>query len=64
MIMFTPVRGAKTTSQIRADSVQIANLFPAQRNVDGTPERFRAAERTGVSDHWPMIATIEITVKQ
>ena len=27
-------------------------------------ERFDADGRTGVSDHWPMIATIELTQKQ
>ncbi len=64
MIMFAPARGAKTTAQIRADSVQIANQFPAQRSVDGTPKAFHAENRTGVSDHWPMIATIEIAQKQ
>lgn len=64
MILFAPARGEKTTSRIRADSVQIANLFAPQRSVDGTPERFRAAERTGVSDHWPIIATVEVTQKQ
>jgi len=64
MILFAPARGGKTTAQIRADSVQIANLIAAQRDADGTPLPFRAAERTGVSDHWPMIATIEITEKQ
>ena len=64
MIMFTPARGAKTTSQIRANSVQIANLFPAQQDVAGTPQPFSAENRTGVSDHWPMIATIEIMEKQ
>ena len=64
MIMFTPARGAKTTSQIRANSVQIANLFAAQQDVAGTPQSFSAENRTGVSDHWPMIATIEVTEKQ
>ena len=64
MILFAPARGGKTTAQIRADSVQIANQFAAQRGADGTPLPFHAAERTGVSDHWPIIATIEFTEKQ
>ena len=64
MILFTPARGGKTTARIRADSVQIANLVAAQRSVDETPEQFRAAEQSGVSDHWPIIATIELTEKQ
>ena len=64
MILFAPARGGKTTAQIRANSVQIANLIAAQRGADGTPQAFRAAERTGVSDHWPMIATVEFAEKQ
>ena len=64
MILFSPARGEKATAQIRADSVAIANGNPAQTSPDGTPERFRSAEKTGVSDHWPMIATIELTQKQ
>ncbi len=64
MILFAPARGGKATSQIRADSVGFANQLPAQRSADDTPQPFRAAERTGVSDHWPIIATIEFTEKQ
>ncbi len=64
MILFAPARGGKTTAQFRADSVQIANQFAAQRGVDGAPLPFRAAERSGVSDHWPIIATVELTEKQ
>ncbi len=64
MILFAPARSGKTTAQIRADSVQIANFITAQRGADGTPLPFHAAERSGVSDHWPMIATIEIMEKQ
>ncbi len=64
MILFAGSSGAKTTAAIRADSVQIANRNPAQVSENGTPERFRPAQRKGVSDHWPMIATIEVTQKQ
>ncbi len=64
MILFAPARGGKATSQIRADSVHIANQLRAQRSSDETPRAFCAAERTGVSDHWPIIATIELTEKQ
>lgn len=64
MILFSPARGAKTTAQIRGDSVHIANQFPAQRSENGTPERFRSDSGTGVSDHWPIVATIQLTEKQ
>lgn len=64
MILFAPSRGGNTTAHIRAESVEIANRNPAQVTPQNTPRRFNAAERSGVSDHWPMIATIELTQKQ
>jgi hypothetical protein len=64
MILFAPARGGKTTAQIRGDSVEIANAYAAQVGTNGTPVQFRSENGTGVSDHWPMIATIEITKKQ
>ena len=64
MILFSPGRGENATARIRADSVAIANKNPAQVSKEGTPERFRSAAQTGVSDHWPMTATIELTEKQ
>ena len=36
-------------------SVRIANQYPAQVTDAGTPARFLLAERTGVSDHWPVV---------
>ncbi|MGI9205596.1 MAG: endonuclease/exonuclease/phosphatase family protein [Woeseiaceae bacterium] len=64
MILFASARGGKTTARLRAESVQIANDNPAQVAEQGTPQRFNAVRRSGVSDHWPMIATIELTQKQ
>lgn len=64
MILFAEARGKNTTARIRADSVRIANRNPAQVAENGTPERFRSAQGTGVSDHWPMVATLELTQKQ
>ncbi len=64
MILFVNARGGKTTAQIRGDSVAIANAYPPQVSESGTPERFHSANGAGVSDHWPMIATIEIAEKQ
>ena len=64
MILFREARGGNTTARIRADSVRIANRNPSQVKADGTPERFSWAERKGVSDHWPMVATIEFDQKQ
>ncbi len=64
MILFADARGGNTTARIRADSVQIANLNPAQVSSKGTPERYQSGQGIGVSDHWPMVATIELTQKQ
>ena len=64
MILFSPARSEKTTWQIRADSVQILNRFPAQVTPDGRPNSYKASDRTGVSDHWPIVATIELIEKQ
>jgi endonuclease/exonuclease/phosphatase family metal-dependent hydrolase len=63
-ILFAPARSEKTTGRIRADSVAVANEFSAQVTAEGTPARFRHDGYRGVSDHWPMIATIQFTQKQ
>jgi len=60
MILLAKDRGKNTTLSIRADSVQIANQNPAQVSGNGTPERFRSAQGTGVSDHWPLVVTLEL----
>jgi endonuclease/exonuclease/phosphatase family metal-dependent hydrolase len=61
MILWSPAtaRGEKTTWQLRADSVRIANAAPAQLRRDGTPWRFEMPGGAGVSDHWPVVVTIE-----
>ena len=53
-------RSEKATWVLRADSVQIASSAPGQTREDGTPWRFEIETGEGVSDHWPMVATIEI----
>lgn len=64
MIFFAAARGAKTTAQIRGDSVAIANGYPPQVAENAAPDRFSSEKGTGVSDHWPMIAILEFTEKQ
>jgi len=64
MILFSPGRGKNTTARIRADSVAIANSNLAQVSPEGVPQRFRSSERSGVSDHWPITAIVEIAQKQ
>jgi len=57
MVLFAPSEDADNAWQVR--SVEIANQLPAQVTADGTPNRYRSAERTGVSDHWPVLMTLE-----
>ncbi len=64
MILYSGARGANATWEVRADSVQIANNIGAQITADGTPNRYKSAERAGVSDHWPLVTMIELAKKQ
>lgn len=59
MILWSPGRGENTTWRIRADSVSIANGAAMQKRANGTPWRFEMPAGTGVSDHWPIVLTIE-----
>ena len=59
MILFSPARGEKTNWQVRAESVQLANRNPAQVSENNTPNHYDSASRTGVSDHWPIVLTLE-----
>ena len=59
MILWRPCCGNDATWSVRADSVRIANDYPEQSREDGTPRRFRLPEGNGVSDHWPVVLTIE-----
>lgn len=44
--------------QIRPETVMIANQAKYQTTSKGTPARFRLPKVEGVSDHWPVVATI------
>ena len=59
MILWRSCCGENATWDLRADSVRIANGGAEQMRPDGTPKRFRPADGTGVSDHWPVVLTIE-----
>ena len=64
MILYFPAGSEKTTWSIRANSAQIANKNPDQVQPPGIPLRYNAAERIGVSDHWPLVVSIEPSAKQ
>jgi len=59
MILWAPPRTSSATWRIRPGSVHIANAYAAQVTDADTPARFRLKERSGVSDHWPLVVTIE-----
>jgi len=62
MILWSPAasRGKKTTWKIAADSVRVANRGPGQVTTQATPARFELPDGTGVSDHWPLVLSIEL----
>lgn len=59
MILWSPGRGAQATWQLGDNSAQIANAAAGQVSPDGTPARFTVPAGDGVSDHWPLVVTIE-----
>jgi endonuclease/exonuclease/phosphatase family metal-dependent hydrolase len=52
-------RGKNTTHGIRISGVEIANGSGEQQRPDGTPRRFGLPEGNGVSDHWPVVMSLE-----
>jgi len=61
MILWSPAadRGAQATWTLRENSAHIANATTDQVRDDGTPARFVLPEGHGVSDHWPLVFSIE-----
>jgi endonuclease/exonuclease/phosphatase family metal-dependent hydrolase len=61
MILWSPGadRGENATWILRTDSVRLANTAPGQLRSDGTPWRFEMPQAAGVSDHLPVVVTIE-----
>lgn len=61
MILWSPSHGrsADATWRLRGGSVRIANRMPGQVTDKGTPARFELPEGSGVSDHWPLVFSIE-----
>lgn len=57
MIVFAPSDDPDSAWSVTA--VNIADAVPAQLQADGTPQRYVSAERKGVSDHLPVVMTLE-----
>ena len=62
MILWSPgeISGAQATWNIRNKSVYVAKQIPDQVLEDGTPSRFQLPAGTGVSDHWPLVLSIDL----
>ena len=57
MVIFDPSDDAGSSWSVTA--IDIADAVPAQLRTDGTPQRYVSAERKGVSDHLPVVMTLE-----
>jgi endonuclease/exonuclease/phosphatase family metal-dependent hydrolase len=52
-------RSKKATWSLRTDSVRVGAAAPGQLRPDGTPWRFEMPAAAGISDHLPVVVTIE-----
>lgn len=57
MILYSPAKGG--TSAWRLASVEVLDGYEDQLRADGTPKRFDLESREGVSDHLPILMTLE-----
>ncbi len=64
MILFSPAESAGTEWRIRQGGVYIADGYGDQLNEDGTVKRFNLEDREGVSDHLPLVMTLEVVGAQ
>lgn len=62
LILWSPAEfsGEDATWSIRAGSFAIANTGPGQTSEDHRPVHFELPQGDGVSDHWPVIVTLEL----
>ena len=62
MILWSPagISGADATWAIRASSFAIANNGPGQTTSEHRPARFELTNGAGISDHWPLVFTLEL----
>jgi len=63
MILWSPgqLSGAQATWKLDNNRYYVANQNPDQVLENGIPARFSLPEGSGVSDHWPLVATIQST---
>ncbi len=61
MILWSPgeFRGRYATAELRNSSIDVADHTPDHVTANGTPARFSLPDGLGVSDHWPLVVTVE-----
>jgi len=59
MIFYAPSASAAAEWRIKPGGVFIADGYEDQLNANGTPRRFDLEARRGVSDHLPLVMTLE-----
>ena len=59
MILFSPAEAADSEWRIEPGGVYVADAYGDQLNEDGTVKRFNLEALEGVSDHLPLIMTLE-----
>jgi endonuclease/exonuclease/phosphatase family metal-dependent hydrolase len=57
MVLFAPSSAASWRLDVEA--VEVVTAYRDQLHDDGTPKRFNAQEREGVSDHLPIVVVLE-----
>jgi endonuclease/exonuclease/phosphatase family metal-dependent hydrolase len=60
MILWSPAKGGEAAWSLREESVRVVNGTPAQVEDGVRPARYELPEGSGVSDHWPLLADIEL----
>ena len=58
LILYAPAEDAGSRWQLDPESVRLATDFKEQLREDGSPKRYDAAARAGVSDHLPLLIEI------
>ena len=59
MILYSPARNGAREWRLEPGSVRVLDGFADQLRADGTPKRFDLERRQGVSDHLPILLTLE-----
>lgn len=57
MILFSPAASSRWTLDV--DSIDVVTAYEGQLHEDGTPKRFDLEAREGVSDHLPIVMSLE-----